>query len=140
MGELEGSYSVAVRNTVPRGRMAANLPFMVLEVRQLGVVVEPASGILVKFRRRLNAILEPFTRPIPFILGERIGRQPHERWELPWQAIARVAQRTRHALALETSHGMTKTFRFRTSRGLQASLVQLREHGVVTEEPVESRS
>jgi hypothetical protein len=130
LGGLRARYSVAVRNTVPRVQMATSLPFMVFEVHELGVVVDPDSSLLTTLRRYMNSVLEPIFRPIPFILGERSGRRPGESWVVPWESIARVTQAGRYGLVIETAHGVTRTFRFRTRRALQAALAELRARGV----------
>ena len=114
--------------------LATNTPWMVFEVHEEGVVVVPDSTPVAKVRYYLNMLLLPLTRPIPFLLGQRVTRRASEQWVMPWQGISRVTHSSRWCLTVETPHGASKTFRFRTTRGLQKTLSELRKHDVVVED------
>lgn len=132
-GELRTRSPVAVRDSAHRGKLVATVPFMAFEVHDRGVVVTSDPGFLPRVRHLLTMVLEPVTRPIPFIMGDRIGRQAPDAWIMPWDGIAGANQGTRWCLTLKTSHGSARTFRFRSRRGLQVTLDELRAHGVAVD-------
>lgn len=135
LGELRTRWSVAVRTAALRGRMAANVPFMAFEVHDEGVVVRADPGPLSKVRHYVTMVLQPLARPIPFILGDRVGRQSPDVWTMPWDGIARATRLTRWGIMLETVHGPARSFRFRSTRGVRAALGELRVHGVTVVDP-----
>ena len=133
LGELRTRSSVAVSDPAIRGRLVTSIPFMALEVHDQGVVVRADPRRISRVRHFLTLVMEPILRPIPFLLGDRIGRQPPHEWTMNWEGIARVTRAGGWRMTLETSHGSARAIRFRSRRGLRTTLDELRAHGVAVE-------
>ena len=135
LGELRTRSSVAISDPAVRGRLVTSIPFMALEVHDQGVVVRADPRRLSRVRHFLTLVLEPILRPIPFLLGDRIGCQPPHEWTMSWEGIARVTHAGGWRMTLETAHGSARAIRFRSRRGLRATLDELRAHGVAVDDP-----
>lgn len=115
---------------------ASGHPWMVFEVREKGVVIQPDPRPLAKVRRYANMLLSVL-RPVEFVSLLRPGRFPLYRysdvWTMSYDHVKRMATPAHKCILVETVDGARKEFRFGTAGGLRDTLDKFADLGIQCE-------
>jgi hypothetical protein len=107
-------------------------PWLVFEVHDRGVAIQPDPREAAKLRRYSNVVLEAVFRPIPFWLGMGTSYGPgtNSTWTVALDHIAEVSNPSRKCLVVETTHRVQKAFRFGSSAGFRDTVRKLSALGI----------
>ena len=134
LGQLRSRHHGAVLNRTSSSEFfGSDHPWMVFEVRDLGLAVQPDPRRFAQFRRWTNIVLGVL-RPLNFLLSLGDTAPVRDVWTMTWDHIAQISTPKRKTLVVETNHGSHMRFRFGSSGGLRDTIAKLGALGVACQQ------